>query len=58
MKHEKHQPADEVETDVAAAVDHALEILGHGLRPQVIHLDVEPAVRRDATFAHYRVHRA
>ena len=56
--HHLHEAAGKIEAAVAAAVDHALEFLRHLSRPEMAHLDVEPAMRRGAPRLHLRVHGA
>jgi hypothetical protein len=57
-RHHLDQAAGEVEAAIVAALDHALELLAHVGRPEMAHLDVEPAVRRGAPGAHLRIHGA
>src|SRR6185436_3692613 len=52
------QPAREVEAAIGAALDHALELLRHALRPEMTHADVDAAVRGDPAGAHLGVDRA
>jgi hypothetical protein len=54
-RHHLDQAADQVEPHVAAAVDHALELLRHHLGVEMPHGDVEPAVRPGAAVVLHQV---
>ena len=51
-RHHFDQAAGQIETAVAAAIDHALELLRHFGRSEMTHLDIDAAVARSASGAH------
>ena len=57
-RHDLDQPFDKVEADVAAAVDHALELLDDHARIEMRHGDEQPAIGAGAALAHHLVHPA
>ena len=57
-RHHLDQAAGEIEAAVAAALDHALELLRDLGGAEMAHLDVDAAVRRGAPGPHLRIDRA
>ncbi len=51
-RHHFDQAAGEIETAIAAAIHHALELFRHFGRPKMAHLDIDAAVARSAPGAH------
>src|SRR5205823_12348383 len=56
-RHYLNQSAGEIEAAIAAAIDHAFELLCHPVRPEVAHLDVHAAVGCGASGLHLRINR-
>jgi hypothetical protein len=56
-RHDLDQSAGKIETAVAAAIHHPLELLGDLRRSEVAHLDVDPTVRGGAARPHLGVDR-
>ena len=51
-RHHFDEAAGEIETAIAAAVDHALELLRHIGRAEMTHLDIDAPVRSGAAGPH------
>ena len=56
--HDLDQAFGQIETAIGAAFDHALEVLAHLGRVQVLHGDVKPAVGGNVAGPHFREHGA
>ena len=54
-RHDFDEPAGEIEAAIAAAIHHALELLGDVVRPEMAHRDVDAAVRRRTAGPHFGI---